>query len=33
MGAEALAWLRGRSGRRGIVVWRDGGSDLFDTTS
>jgi len=33
MGADALAWLRGRSGRRGIVVWRDGGSDLFDTAS
>ena len=33
MGADALTWLRGRPGRRGIVVWRDGGSDLFDTTS
>ncbi len=33
MGAEALTWLRGRSGRRGIVVWRDGGSDVFDTMS
>jgi thiamine biosynthesis lipoprotein len=33
MGAEALTWLRSRPGRRGIVVWRDGGSDVFDTTS
>jgi thiamine biosynthesis lipoprotein len=33
MGGEALTWLRGRSGRRGIVVWRDGRSDVFDTTS
>ena len=33
MGADALTWLRGRPARRGIVVWRDGGSDLFDTTS
>ncbi len=33
MGAEALTWLRGRPGRRGIVVWRDGRSDVFDTTS
>ena len=33
MDADALAWLRGRPDRRGIVVWRDGASDLFDTTS
>lgn len=33
MGAEALAWLRHRPGRRGIVVWRDGGSDVFDTSA
>ncbi len=32
MGADALAWLRTRPGRRGVVVWRDGGSDVFDTT-
>ena len=33
MDADALTWLRGRPGRRGVVVWRDGASDLFDTTS
>ncbi len=29
MGADALSWLRGRTGRRGLVVWRDGRSDVF----
>ena len=30
MGDDALTWLRGRPGRRGVVVWRDGRSDVFD---
>jgi FAD:protein FMN transferase len=30
---DALAWLRTRSGRRGLVVWSDGSTDLFDTMS
>ena len=30
MGADALTWLRTRSGRRGVVVWRDGRRDVFD---
>ena len=29
MGADALTWLRGRPGRRGVVVWRDGRSEVF----
>jgi len=29
MGSDALAWLRGRPGRRGLVVRRDGRADLF----
>jgi len=29
MGAGALAWLRGRPGRRGLVVRSDGHTDLF----
>jgi len=29
MGADALAWLRGRPGRRGVVVWRNGRRDIF----
>jgi thiamine biosynthesis lipoprotein len=29
LGGEALAWLRGRAGRRGLVVWSDGSTDLF----
>ena len=32
-GADALTWLRGRPGRRGLVVWADGRSDVFDATS
>jgi thiamine biosynthesis lipoprotein len=32
MGTDALTWLRGRPGRRGVVVWRDGRSELFDAT-
>ena len=32
LGDEALTWLRGRPGRRGLVVWRDGRSDVFDTS-
>lgn len=27
---DALAWLRTRPGRRGLVVWADGRTDLFD---
>lgn len=30
MGADALTWLRGRPGRRGVVVWRDGRREVFD---
>ncbi len=30
MGDGALTWLRGRPGRRGVVVWRDGRSEVFD---
>ena len=29
MGAKALEWLRGRPGRRGLVVWADGHSEVF----
>ncbi|MDX6358111.1 MAG: FAD:protein transferase [Nocardioidaceae bacterium] len=29
LGPEALAWLRGRIGRRGLVIWDDGRSDVF----
>ena len=29
MGAEALDWLRGRPGRRGVVVWADGRCEVF----
>jgi thiamine biosynthesis lipoprotein len=29
MGPEALTWLRGRPGRRGVVVWQDGRSEVF----
>ena len=28
---DALAWLRTRPGRRGLVVWADGRTDLVDT--
>jgi thiamine biosynthesis lipoprotein len=28
---DALAWLRTRPGRRGLVVWSDGRTDLVDT--
>jgi thiamine biosynthesis lipoprotein len=31
MGADALTWLRGRAGRRGVVVWRDGRREVFDS--
>ena len=31
MGDDALTWLRGRPGRRGVVVWRDGHREVFDT--
>lgn len=31
MGADALSWLRGRPGRRGVVVWRDGRREVFDS--
>jgi FAD:protein FMN transferase len=30
MGDGALTWLRGRAGRRGVVVWRDGRREVFD---
>ena len=33
LGPDALAWLRGRPGRSGLVVWADGRSEVFDTTS
>jgi thiamine biosynthesis lipoprotein len=29
MGGEALTWLRLRPGRRGVVVWADGRTDVF----
>lgn len=29
MGAGALAWLRTRPGRRGVVVWADGRAEVF----
>lgn len=28
---DALSWLRTREGRRGLVVWADGRTDVFDT--
>jgi thiamine biosynthesis lipoprotein len=28
---DALTWLRTRPGRRGLVVWTDGRTDVFDT--
>jgi thiamine biosynthesis lipoprotein len=28
-GADALAWLRTRPGRRGVVVWADGRAEVF----
>jgi thiamine biosynthesis lipoprotein len=31
LGAQSLLWLRSRPGRRGIVVWSDGSTDLFGT--
>jgi thiamine biosynthesis lipoprotein len=31
MGAGALAWLRTRPGRRGVVVWADGRAEVFGT--
>jgi len=31
MGADALTWLRARAGRRGVVVWRDGRREVFDS--
>jgi thiamine biosynthesis lipoprotein len=32
-GLQALDWLRGRPGRTGLIVWADGRTTLFDTTS
>jgi thiamine biosynthesis lipoprotein len=32
LGPDALAWLRGRRGRRGLVVWDDGRCDVFGDT-
>jgi thiamine biosynthesis lipoprotein len=29
LGSNALAWLRSRTGRSGLVVWADGTSDVF----
>ncbi|WP_238342907.1 FAD:protein FMN transferase [Nocardioides cynanchi] len=29
LGPDALTWLRGRAGRRGLVVWDDGRSEVF----
>jgi thiamine biosynthesis lipoprotein len=31
MDTDALAWLRGREGRSGLVVWADGTSEIFGT--
>jgi len=28
---DALTWLRGRPGRRGVVVWRNGRREVFDS--
>jgi thiamine biosynthesis lipoprotein len=33
LGADALPWLRGRQGRRGLVVWADGTPQLFGPQS
>jgi thiamine biosynthesis lipoprotein len=33
MDTDALAWLSGREGRSGLVVWADGTSEIFGTTS
>ena len=33
LGPDALTWLRGRPGRRGLVVWDDGRSDVFGDTA
>ena len=33
MGDDALTWLRGRPGRRGVVVWRDGRSARSSTAT
>ncbi len=30
---DALTWLRTRPGRRGLVVWADGRTEVFDTAS
>ena len=30
MGADAVGWLKGRSGRRGLVVHPDGRAEIFD---
>jgi FAD:protein FMN transferase len=32
LGADALTWLRGRAGRRGLVVWDDGRAEVFGDT-
>lgn len=29
LGPDAVTWLRGRAGRRGLVVWEDGRSEVF----
>jgi thiamine biosynthesis lipoprotein len=33
MDTDALAWLRGREGRSGLVVWADGTPELFAASS
>lgn len=32
LGPDALTWLRGRPGRRGLVVWDDGRCEIFGDT-
>jgi thiamine biosynthesis lipoprotein len=29
LGPDALTWLQGRPGRRGLVVWDDGHTEVF----
>lgn len=31
LGADAIQWLQGRRGRRGLVVWADGTPELYGT--
>jgi thiamine biosynthesis lipoprotein len=33
LGADGIAWLNGRHGRSGLVVWADGTTELFGTDS